>query len=584
MADMVDEVKKFLGISPLIGRFLRKAVIFVAIFEIIKITPPYIFKNVIDSMVAYDPEVGISLSLVVWLVGGYLLSMSLMTLMEMINIRTLYMKIHNIEIDLLKKTLRKLLSLDLAYHQRENTGSKVSRILNGTSRVVDMMFRSLDMMLPSVIQSVVTLIIVAFTSPLIALIYVLFTPAFIFVLYRDARVTQKARERVQEEHETVWGLISQSVYNVRTVKDHDCEEYELARTSRPLSRFGRAVDTRNYLGVWCTGFEDILLSLGRVVTLAVGIFLMTRGEITPGGLVFVVTLTEKAYLNLQRLSKGYYFMQDAAPAIERLHKVFSQPVLVKEDPGSKSKIRTGQVDFHDVSFSYDGKKNALDDVSFTIESKSVTALVGRSGSGKTTAVNLILRHFDPTRGSIKIDGVDLRDYSFKELRSNVTIVSQDVEVFNDTVLENIAYGIKGAARKDVVAAARLAHADGFIRRLDKGYDTLIGERGVRLSGGQKQRLAIARALLRKPKVLIFDEATSSLDAESERYIHSAIMGLAGKLTLIIIAHRFATIQKADKIILLEDGRLKEIGSHKELIRKKGIFYKLRKLQELGDVE
>ena len=195
----------------------------------------------------------------------------------------------------------------------------------------------------------------------------------------------------------------------------------------------------------------------------------------------------------------------------------------------------------------------------------------------------MLRHFDTTSGKIFIDNNNIKDYSLKNLRKDIAIVSQDVELFNESIYENIAYGVENAKKADIIKVAKLAHAHEFILQFEKGYDSIVGERGIKLSGGQKQRIAIARALLRKPKIMVFDEATSSLDAESEKYIHKSIFNLIGNITLIIIAHRFATIEHADKIILLENGNVAEIGTHKELMKKKGIFAKLRKLQELEQV-
>jgi len=222
-------------------------------------------------------------------------------------------------------------------------------------------------------------------------------------------------------------------------------------------------------------------------------------------------------------------------------------------------------------------------VSFEVPERSVAAFVGRSGAGKSTVMKLLLRHADVSGGKILIDGTPINEYSFENLRAGISIVSQDVELFNDTIAGNIAYGALNASKAEIVRASKLAHAHEFIVKFPQGYDTMVGERGVKLSGGQKQRIAIARALVTNPKILIFDEATSSLDSESERYIHKSIVNLSGKLTLLIIAHRFSTIEHADKIILLEDGKVAEVGSHKELMAKKGIFARLRKLQELGEV-
>lgn len=572
-----------MGLDPGILPLLKRSVLVILIFEIIKIIPPYIFKRVIDTLVAYDPTVGFDIRLLLFLLGGYLVSMTIMAAYEVFQIRHLIPKAFRIERDLMLRALGKLLSLEISYHQRENTGAKLSRIFKGCMKVVDFIFRGIESIVPAVMQSIVTLIVLLFFSGWVALVYVIFCPIFIYVLYRDAMTTQKAREKIQQQYEEASGIIGQSVFNVRTVKDFDCEDHEIGKAKAPLERYLKAIDIRNWIGAKNTGMEDSLINVARVMTLAIAVYLMTQGKMTPGTLVFVVTLTEKGYLNLQRLSRGYFMIQDSAPSIDRLKRLMDEPIHIKDNPEGHDHMAQGRIRYNDVYFAYKKGKYALKGIDIEIVPKSVVALVGRSGSGKTTAAHLLLRHHDPTKGAITIDGIDLRDYRLSALRKNISIVSQEVEVFNDTLANNIAYGMKSPKRKDIIRCAKLANAHDFIMKLDKGYDTLIGERGVRLSGGQRQRLAIARALMRDPKIMVFDEATSSLDAESEKTIHDAILGLAGKLTLVIIAHRFSTINHADKIILLEDGKVKEVGTHKELMQKKGIFARLHKLQELGEV-
>ncbi len=567
----------------MIPKLIYNAVGMIFIFELIKVIPPYIFKRVIDTFVTYDPVVGISLHMLAWLLGGYFGSMLLMTCCEMTSRRFLYMQIHRTEPDIGNRAVRKLLNLDVSYHERNNTGANMSKVFRGMQRVNEIMFQLVDVIIPIFFQSITTLIILFFISWEAAVAYIVFVPLFVFILLKESMYTQKYREKIHESHDRFAAIVAQSIINVRTVKDFNNEDREMQKSALPLREYNKALNMRNLIGVWNLGLEDFLINLARVLTLGFGVWLMIHGRITAGSLVFMVTLTEKAYINLQRVYRIYYVLQDAAPSVARFVAIRDEPVIVVDNPSSRLKMQHGSVCFKDVTFAYNKKSIALHNVSFDIKPKSVVALVGRSGCGKSTTVKLILRHFDPTYGCVLIDGRNVREYSLRNLRSSIGIVSQDVELFNESVADNIAYGTPGVLKSEVVHAAKLANAHDFIRKLEHGYDTLIGERGVRLSGGEKQRLAIARALIKKPKIIIFDEATSSLDAESERYVHNSIKNLIGKVTLIIIAHRFATIQKVDKIILLENGYVAEIGTHNELLTKKGIFAKLRKLQQLGDL-
>ena len=242
--------------------------------------------------------------------------------------------------------------------------------------------------------------------------------------------------------------------------------------------------------------------------------------------------------------------------------------------------------FTDNSLVYRNSKiKALDDVSFKINSGCFTALVGPSGGGKTTVARLIYRHYDPLSGAVLLDGRNLAEYDLYSFRKFITIVPQDVEIFNSSVKENIAYARPGASLKEIEAAAKIANADEFIEKLAQGYNTLVGERGIKLSGGQRQRLGIARAVLANPKILIFDEATSNLDSYSEKLIQQALSKISKDRTVIVVAHRLSTIQKADKIIVLEDGKVAEQGSHLELAKTSGGLYnKLLNLQQMGDIK
>jgi len=265
--------------------------------------------------------------------------------------------------------------------------------------------------------------------------------------------------------------------------------------------------------------------------------------------------------------------------------VLAEPVEIKNPKnGFKPKRINGLIEFKNVSFAYRDGQLALDNVSLKIEPDCVTALVGPSGGGKTTVARMIYRHYDPQKGKILLDKRDLREYDLYALRKFIAIVPQEVEIFNGTVKENIAYAKPNASEAEIKAAAAMAYASEFIEKLPAQYKTEVGERGIKLSGGQRQRIGIARAVLANPRILIFDEATSNLDSQSEMFIQKAMEKISRQRTIIIIAHRLSTIKKADKIIVLEGGRVVESGSHYELAAKRtGLYAKLLKLQKLGEV-
>lgn len=567
-----------LRLSPLVKPFLIISVSLLGVFELIKILPLYIFKEIIDALTAKTLS---PLSYIAILVGGYFASMLVMTAFEAFGQFIMYTRVRGVEADVTTRTFRKLLSLDIKYHEDHNTGENVNKILKGTSRLVELLYNLIDRFIPTCLQTLVTFIILLFTDIYIALSYAILVPLFIIVILKDSKKTQYLREQYHRYHDKYAGIITQSLSNIRTVKDFNNETKEDTKATTTFSKYVDYAQQRTNIGVRNIIIEDGLVNFARATTLLLSVWLMLHGNISAGSLVFIVSLTEKAYINLTKLSRVYFHMQDSEPSIHRFDALLRTHSTIADGDSAK-KVAHGRIDFANVSFAYN-KENALEHVSFTVLPKEVVALVGRSGSGKTTIMKLLLRHFDANKGRITIDGTDIRDYTLKNLRERIAIVSQDVELFNDTIYANIAYGVHDAKREDVINAAKLAFAHDFIMSFPKKYNTVIGERGIRLSGGQKQRLAIARAILRKPKILVFDEATSALDSESEQYIHQSIMKLIGKMTLIIIAHRFSTIEHANKIILLEKGNVKEIGTHRELIAKKGIFSKLRKLQQLGEM-
>jgi subfamily B ATP-binding cassette protein MsbA len=311
-----------------------------------------------------------------------------------------------------------------------------------------------------------------------------------------------------------------------------------------------------------------------------GGYLVIQGAMTPGAFFSFLTAMFMAYTPIRRLSSANNTVQQALSASERVFSVLDLENERAEDLGQKelSGIRRS-LEFQSVTFRYEGHEAAvLTDIELSIGAGEVVAVVGSSGSGKTTLVSLVPRFYEPTKGALLIDGRDIRDYTLQSLRRHIGIVSQDTVLFDETVGYNIGYGRPEASDLDIIEAAKAAYAHEFIERLSEGYQTLIGENGVKLSGGERQRLAIARAILRDPPILILDEATSALDSESERIVQLALSNLMKNRTTLVIAHRLSTIQKADRIVVMERGRIVEVGSHDNLLQRGGVYKRLHAIQ------
>jgi ABC-type multidrug transport system fused ATPase/permease subunit len=395
------------------------------------------------------------------------------------------------------------------------------------------------------------------------------------------------RKKRFDEQEVAAGLMTQSIVNINTVKSFVSELREYARFSSATENVKSSV-LREYGKILKFNIaRNLVIDLGRAFVLIFSIYLLFKGQITIGSIVFVYTISEKALVSLFRISRLYDRIMESSEAVERLYLLSKEESEIKNNTkGVKPKSIEGRLEFKNVSFRYNDSNNcALERVNFLINSGYVVALVGPSGGGKTTVVRMIYRHYDPTKGQILLDGKDLREYDLYSFRRFMAIVPQEVEIFDTSIKENIAYAKPKASMEEIVAAARTANAEEFILQLKEGYNTTVGERGIKLSGGQRQRVGIARAILANPRILIFDEATSSLDSYSERLIQDAMNKIKKNRTVIVIAHRLSTIKKADKIIVLEKGRVVEEGSHTELSQLSGgLYQKLIKLQEVGDVE
>jgi subfamily B ATP-binding cassette protein MsbA len=473
-----------------------------------------------------------------------------------------------------------ILHLPVSYFSKNSSGTLMSKVVNDTNALQAVVSLTVkDLFIES--TTVVALACVALWRRWdLALIALLVLPAAFYASGKLAKRLKKISQRSQEKISLITNSLHESFTGVKIIKAFTREDDEQGRFDHINKDYYR----ENMRSVRTSEFISLLMEVvggfGVAAVIWYGGKLIMEGVMTIGEFFSFLTAILLLYTPAKRLARVHAGIQQARPPLQRIFDVL---LTEKETEGEKELTTfSKEIKFDDVSFQYPSSSNkALDHIVQRIKKGDLIAVVGRSGSGKTTLINMLPRFYTPDEGTISIDGINIADLTFKSLRSFFGIVSQDVILFNDTVLANIAYGNLNAGKDEVVEAARSAYADEFIMELPEGYDTIVGEKGLRLSGGQKQRISIARAILRNPPVLILDEATSALDTESEMKIQEALEELMKTRTTVVIAHRLSTVMKADRIVVMDAGKIVETGTHKELIQQKGHYQKLYELQFRG---
>lgn len=486
--------------------------------------------------------------------------------------------------DLRNQLYRHMVYLPMERYGSDSTGALMSRVINDAGVMQDFLaFRVKDLFVSS--GTIVILIGVAMYRRWdITLISLVVLPFAFLVVGKLGRRLRVVARRAQQKISEITESLSEGLSGIKIIKAFSTEEPEVRRVmdknQEYYSEIMRSTRIEEATGV----IMDFVAGAGIGFIIFYGASLVSSGEITTGELFSFLTAIMLIYTPAKRLAQVNNGLQMAMAVIGRIDEV------LELEPEPQGKVELGrlskEIEYRGVSFKYPGRvEDALSDISLTVKKGEMVAIVGRSGSGKTTMVDLLARFYPPDKGAIYFDGLDIGSATLPSLRSQIGIVSQDVILFNDTVRVNIAYGREDVSDEEVVEAASAAHAHEFISALPQGYDTPIGQRGVLLSGGQRQRISIARAIIKDPPVLVLDEATSSLDTQSEMIVQKALDELmekgARQRTTFVIAHRLSTIKRADRIVILDSGRIVEIGSHEELLARDGIYKRLYNLQHGG---
>ncbi|HZU23442.1 MAG TPA: ABC transporter ATP-binding protein, partial [Terriglobales bacterium] len=481
--------------------------------------------------------------------------------------------------DLRRSIYAHVQKLSISFHDQSRTGDLISRITEDIDNIQSFITSGLLTIAIDLLTLAGMVLVMFFVNWQFTLIALSVVPPLAWVVYRYTRQIKKASRAVRKKEGEVTSVVEEVLSSIRVVKAFAREDYEQRRfEDESLEQVEVALRARS-LKARLTPIVSLITAVGTALVLWFGARFALGGTLLPSSLVVFVWYLGKLYKPIQELSKMTDTYSKAAVGYDRIREVLETEREVRDLRGARRAPQfKGKIEFENVRFGYDPENPVLRDVSFKIEPGQVAAFVGPTGAGKSTIIGLIPRFYDPQSGIIKIDGTDIRRFTQKSLRHQISFVLQETILFHAPVWQNIAYGRPEASREAIYRAAEMANASEFIEKLPQGYDTLLGERGMTLSGGQRQRIAIARAIIRNTPILILDEPTSGLDAASEKLVFEALDRLMQQRTAIVIAHRLSTIRRADVIFVIKDGAIAESGAHDKLLKQGGIYAELHNLQ------
>lgn len=570
-------IKRFWPFARPHLRYVWVMLAFLLLSAPLSVVSPLIIRRVIDDAISEENRE----SLYYW--GRILIGMTFLSVVFGITIGFCTTMFHTKVLrDLRDRIYRHMQRLSLRYYSRKETGHMMSRQLDDVGQLGGVMADAFGRVTIDAVKAVVYIGMLFYVEWRMAtggLVLALLIFGFEYAISgRMRRLNKEARERWTDVSEA----LHQGLSGHYLVQSTASEKRETRRFLRTLHASVRAGFRRDMFELWTNHVFHLIAGVAPPLIILAGVYLIVTSDFTFGGLFAFFMYLVQMFAAVGAVAGFNPAMQRSLASVERIFEVLGTDPEVESPPDAvKPEGWRGEVVFEGVGFAYDEGRGVLHDVDLTVPPHTMVALVGPSGAGKTTLAHLLPRFYDPTAGRITVDGHDLRTLDLRHYRRHVGIVPQEIFLFDRTVEENIAYGAPGATPESIRRAAEAAHAAEFIAEMEKGYETVIGERGVRLSGGQRQRLAIAREILRNPTILILDEATSSLDSESERLIQEALEALLAGRTSFVIAHRLSTVVKADVILAMEDGRIVEQGTHAELLERGGLYARLYRSQFEG---
>lgn len=530
---------------------------------------PAIYGRLLDLILKNNIDSQVYILLGVWL------AISLAT--SVLN-RYIVLKKHNIAIrcdrDLVAKASVHLVKMPISFHKDKKAGEVFDKITRAGNNLHNIISQVVVTTVPKLFTFIIILIVLLSVNYYLFFIVLAIVVIYTLVTINKTRPLETAEEDINEAFEDANGDIQDSVSNAKAVKSFVAEDLEeqkyLSGNQKIFDKFLPLID----IGSRILLVQSNILETGLIILVGASLVLLSKNEITVGELVMVIGYARLIYEPLSNLSDNYILIKRGLVSVKGI-EIFMQQAEESYAGGIILKNVKGEIRFDDVSFAYNGDQNTLKNISFTANKGEMIAFVGETGAGKTTLLELIPRFIKPKSGRILLDGVSIAEINLCSLRDQIGIVPQDIVLFNESVMDNIRFGRSNATDKEVVQAAKEARAYDFIQKMPKGFEQLVGERGYKLSGGERQRIAIARALLKKPKILILDEATSALDSGTEKIIQETLKELikTKTVTIFVIAHRFSTIKKSNKILVLSDGMVVERGNHEELVAIENGFYR-----------
>jgi len=481
--------------------------------------------------------------------------------------------------DIRQKMYDNLQRLSMNYYSDKQTGELMSRVINDTRTFEVLLAHAIPTVVVNGVMLVGIFVIFLFMNPTLALLTLIPVPFLAWMVLKFSKISRPRFRKHQERMGELNAILQDNFSGIKEIKAFTQEEHESRRTGKALAAQTKAMlRALKVTNAFHPGIEFVS-SMGTVIVVFFGGRLALGAQLPLEDLVAFLLYLNLFYQPIMALGRINEGVQQALGSAERVLSLIQEEPEIKEKPNArKLQDVQGSVEFRNVDFRYVDNIPVLKDINFKLNPGETLALVGATGVGKTTIASLIPRFYDPDYGEILVDGINVQDLNLTSLRSQISLVSQDVFLFNGTVRDNILYGSPDASEEEVIAAAKAANAHDFILDLENGYSTKIGERGVKLSGGQKQRLSIARAILKNAPILILDEATSAVDTQTERLIQDALNRLKVNKTAVVIAHRLSTIQDADQILVMKEGAIAEQGTHAELLQKQGLYYQLCQAQ------